>query len=359
MKSAGPGPIYLCSGGSDIDCRVSGIAGFSDAAQNRTPNFWSDRVQSQQSYAKVIENSKRVRWDIDSDVIQQRDFDYNASFLPPGLSLLDEVQSLSKDERKLLSQIQGRTYCYLFGLVERFIAAKVLAVSRTHWLGSQTALEALVRMTDEELKHQELFRRLEEMMAKQMPLGYKRTADPDAVAELVLAKRTWSVLALILHIELFTLAHYRASIREGADICPLWKDVFHAHWLEESQHATLDELEFVAENKRLTGTERSAAVGDLIDLIGAIDGLLMRQASADAAYFASITKCGESRTAEVGDAILKAYRWQYIVSGVMQPRFQSVLFGMLEIEDQERIGAALKPFIGAQPSKPSAIVARD
>ena len=37
----------------------------------------------------------------------------------------------------------------------------MLEVSRDHWLGDQIALEALVRFTDEELKHQELFRRIE------------------------------------------------------------------------------------------------------------------------------------------------------------------------------------------------------
>ena len=64
-----------------------------------------------------------------------------------------------------MSQIQGRTYANIFGLVERYIGAKVLEVSRDHWLGDQTALEALVRFTDEELKHQELFRRVESMVA--------------------------------------------------------------------------------------------------------------------------------------------------------------------------------------------------
>ena len=66
-----------------------------------------------------------------------------------------------------MSQIQGRTYANIFGLVERFISAKVLELSRDHWLGDQTALEALVRFTDEELKHQELFRRIEEMIARE------------------------------------------------------------------------------------------------------------------------------------------------------------------------------------------------
>ena len=60
-----------------------------------------------------------------------------------------------------MSQIQGRTYANMFGFVERFIVAKILEITRNHWLGDQIALEALVRFCDEELKHQELFRRIE------------------------------------------------------------------------------------------------------------------------------------------------------------------------------------------------------
>ena len=63
------------------------------------------------------------------------------------------------------------------------------------------------------------------------------------LARAVLGKSTWAVLALTLHIELFTQAHYRASIAAEADICELWRDVFLFHWKEESQHAVLDELE--------------------------------------------------------------------------------------------------------------------
>ena len=35
-------------------------------------------------YAKVIEVSKRVRWEIDRDVIRGRQFDYSKTFLPDG-----------------------------------------------------------------------------------------------------------------------------------------------------------------------------------------------------------------------------------------------------------------------------------
>ena len=153
-----------------------------------------------------------MRWEIERDVIRGRRFDYTRTFLPDGLSLVNELPFLGEADQRVLSQVQGRTYANIFGLVERFISAKMLDISRDHWLGDQVAFEALVRLTDEELKHQELFRRLEAMMAADMPAGYVCTAEPNAVAPAVLGKRTWAVLALTLHIELFVAAHYRASI---------------------------------------------------------------------------------------------------------------------------------------------------
>jgi len=210
-------------------------------------------------YARVIEASQRVRWEIEKDVICGRSFDYGRTFLPTGLSLVDDIPFLGESDRRFLSQVQGRTYAFMFGLVERFIGAKALEVGRDHWLGDQVALEALVRMTDEELKHQALFRRLEEMMSRGMPAGYRQVAHPNDVGRVVLGKSTWAVLALTLDIELFTQAHFRASIEHGEDICPLWKDVFLFHWREESQHAVLDELELLRVQHGLRAVVRPPA----------------------------------------------------------------------------------------------------
>jgi hypothetical protein len=305
-------------------------------------------------YAKVIEVSKRVRWEIERDLIRGRHFDYGKTFLPGSLSLVGELAFLSNEDRRLLSQVQGRTYAYIFGLAERFIGAKVLEISRDHWLGDQVALEALVRMTDEELKHQELFRRIESTIAADMPAGYEMTADANAVAQAVLGASTWAVLALTLDIELFTQAHYRASIDPQAALCPLWKDVFLFHWKEESQHAVLDELELLREDARLTPAQRDAAVDDLIALVGALDGILQAQAAADARYFTAIAgrAFSDAQREQVGALVLKAYRWQYIVSGVMEPRFRKVLFSLLDEAQQARVLKALEPLAYAVPQQP-------
>ena len=309
-------------------------------------------VQQQQKddaarYAKCIEVSKRVRFDIDRDVIRGRKFDFSKKFLPDGISKVNELAFLGTDERRQLSQIQGRTYANMFGLVERFIGPKVLEVSRDHWLGDQTKFEALVRFTDEELKHQEMFRRIERLAAEDMPQGYNFVPQPNDVASVVLGKSTWAVLGLICHIELFVLAHYHASIDPDTGLSELYKDVFLHHAREESQHAILDELEWRRENANLSAAERDGAVDDLIALVAAVDGLLQVQAAADAEYFLKTCgrKLGEQQQAQVRAGVLKAYRWQYIVSGVEDPHFMDILGSMITPAQADRIGKALAPIV--------------
>jgi len=308
----------------------------------------TQQTQSSERYAKVVEVSKRIRWEIDRDVIRGRKFDHAKKFLPDGLSKIGQLEFLGKDERRLVSQIQGRTYANIFGLVERYIGAKVLEISREHWLGDQNALEALVRFTDEELKHQELFRRVEAMIAQGMPAGYSFMPDPNEVAHAVLSKSTWAVLALTCHIELFTQVHYRQSIEADAELSELWKDVFLFHWKEESQHAILDELEWQREDAKLDADQRDRAVTDLIELVGAVDGILQMQSAADVDYFLRV--CGRTfdgaQVARLRETMLQAYRWQYIVSGVQDERFQKILSGMITEAQMQRIGKALAPIVG-------------
>jgi hypothetical protein len=298
-------------------------------------------------YAKCIQASQRIRWEIERDVIRGRHFDFSQRFLPEGLARIAGLEFLWPNERRLLSQVQGRTYANMFGLVERFIGAKMLEISRAHWFGDQVALEALVRFADEELKHQALFRRVEELAAEGMPEGYQFVPEPNAVAAAVMAAQTWAVLALVCHIELFTQVHYRQSLEPDSELSELYKDVFLFHWREESQHAIVDELEWVRENARLTPAQRDAAVDDLIGLVRAVDGIVQAQAGADSAYF--LQACGRApdgpEAERVRQTLLGAYRWQYIVSGVQHPQFSNLLGSMLSAEQGQRITSALAPML--------------
>jgi hypothetical protein len=306
-------------------------------------------IQSKSSspYARAVAASKRARWELEQDVLKGRRLEPSHKYLPDGLSLANTLDFLSPGEQRFMSQVQGRSYANFFGLVERFINAKVLELSRYHGLGDQAALEALIRFSDEELKHQELFRRMEELAARGMPQGYRFLADPNDVARVVLARSSWSVLALTCHIELFTLAHYKQSIEPDAGLSPLFKDVLMFHWKEESQHAVLDELEWRRVDASLSSLQRAHAVEDLLALVAAVDGLLQQQSAADSAYFAENVqrRLSPVELISVQVTFLRAYRYQYIGSGIQQTRFPEILFGLVGDDEATRIKTALGPLL--------------
>jgi len=298
-------------------------------------------------YARVVASSKKSEWQIDRDLLQGRTFDFSRKFLPDALSQVDRLDFLSEQEARLLSQIQGRTYAYIFGLVERFISAKMLDQGRAHIFDDQLALEALVRFANDEIKHQELFRRMEAMIGSQLPAGYRQVANPNDVARAVLAASNWSVLALTCHIELFVQSHYAESIAPREELCPLFRDVFKFHWRDESRHVVLDELEWKSEDAKLSGIQRDQAVNDLIALVAAVDGILQAQSASDSDYFIRnvVRPFSADESTRIKASVLSAYRWQYIISGVQHPHFGRLLTSMTTPAQMSQIQTALAPIV--------------
>jgi hypothetical protein len=134
-------------------------------------------------------------------------------------------------------------------------------------------------------------------------------------------------------------------MESDASLSPLFKDIFLFHWKEESQHAIIDELEWVREDAHIDDDARDAAIGDLIELVAAIDGMMQAQAAADAHYFVTLLDraLSDDEEARVHAGLVDAYRWQYIISGVDEPRFGEILTSLVSEAQGERLGAALAP----------------
>jgi hypothetical protein len=297
----------------------------------------------EKSYSQCIETSKRVRWDIDRDVLRGRSFEPNRKFLPDGITFVDNFDFLEPQEKVFLSQIQGRTYANMFGFVERFITAKILEQTKDFWLGDQIALEALVRFCDEEIKHQLLFQRIEAMLQETMPANYRFYPDPNQVATAVLSKSSWAVLAVILEIELFTQEHYKASIEPDPELSELYKDVFLFHWKEETTHAIMDELEWPRVDAAITPEERDKAVEEVIEIVSDFDSILKQQSNSDVDYFLAYSSrpLNQDEIDCLVKGTHKAYRHQYIFSGVQHPRFQALLSQLTSLEQRTRLEEAL------------------
>ena len=172
-----------------------------------------------QRYARCIDASKRVRWDIDRDVIRGRSFEFDKKFLPDGMSRVNELAFLQPDEKRFLSQIQGRTYANIFALVERYIGAKTMDLARGHAMEDQVArgsADPHDRRGAQAPGAVPSPRADGGRAACRAATGF--VATPNDMAAMVLGKSTWAVLALTLDIEIFTQVHYRSSIESDANL---------------------------------------------------------------------------------------------------------------------------------------------
>jgi enolase len=94
----------------------------------------------------------------------------------------------------------------------------------------------------------------------------------------------------------------------------------------------------------LTPAERDKGIQDLIDLVLAVDKILQAQSTSDAEYFLQNNKRSfqPKEVKEIMERLLKAYRWQYIFSGVEHPRFQELFENLTSQEQRQRVKEALQ-----------------
>ena len=103
----------------------------------------------------------------------------------------------------------------------------------------------------------------------------------EAVAEAVLATSPLTALLLTSMIEWFTQLHYVEHVRDRAELDELFRDILRFHWIDESRHARMDSLLIDEVAGELTADQREQAIDQLLELGGAVDGLLAQQVELD------------------------------------------------------------------------------
>ena len=311
-----------------------------------------DLASADKRYAKCIEVSKRIRWDIDRDVIRGRQLRLRrTSSCPTGCRSSPRLRFLHEGEARLMSQIQGRTYANMFGLVERFIGAKMLDVSRDHALGDQVALRGARALHRRGAEAPGALPPHRDDVAAQHAGGLRvRAAAERRRAVSCSASRRGPCSRLTCHIEIFTQVHYRAEHRarrrdvaavQGRAVLPLARGVA----ARDPRRARMAPRE----DAKLTPAERDAAVDDLIALVAGVDGLLQMQATADARYFAIELRPG-CRTQERGaDRFAHARRVSLAVHrvGCAGAALHRHPGRPLTPAQMQRIGGALAPLVGS------------
>ena len=279
------------------------------------------RVTHSYSYLDVLETSKKVAWTED-DVLSGRSFDLSKRFLPDSLSGVDRIECLNQDEKRMLNQIMGNAYLHLFAFVEEFIVPSVMEEALRDPYGDEVRQRSLVRFSEDELKHQELFRRAIRLFNGQFGMTPDLLPDREAVASVVRSKSKLAVQILIDVIEWFVQVHYTEHVLARADLDPLFRDLLKHHWLDEAQHAKMDTLLIAETVQQLSSAEREAAIDEVLELGGAVDGLLQQQVAMniDALQAASRRTFTQSEREEITASTLRAWRWTFLVSGLEHPK---------------------------------------
>jgi len=278
------------------------------------------------SYAGILQNSLKVAW-TERQVLDGRDFDYSRRFLPNRLSGVDDIRCLNQREKLKLNQIMGNAYCHIFAFVEEYIIPQALEAAQKDIFGDETRLRTLLRFAEDESKHQELFRRSTALFERGFGVKCGLIPAREEVARVVLSKSRLCSYLLTSMIEWLTQLHYVEHVRHGAELDELFRDLVRYHWMDEAQHAKIDSLLIDELTREIGEADRETAVDELLELGGAIDGLLSQQADLD---LESLQRAlgrtfSKPEKAEIRQNTQRAYRWTFLVSGLEHPNFVRIV----------------------------------
>ena len=203
-------------------------------------------------------------WTVD-DCFAGRDFDFTKRFLPERIAGVEPIGCLNDDDRRMLNQIRGNSYCHLFAFVEEYIVPMVIDHARADVYGDETRLWSLLRFAGEELKHQEMMRRAVEQFQAGFGVQCGLIPGREQVAGAVVATSPLTALLLTSMIEWFTQLHYTEHVKTvptstscSATCC--------FHWIDESRHARMDSLLIDEVADGLSADEREQAIDQLLEL---------------------------------------------------------------------------------------------
>ena len=157
----------------------------------------------------------------------------------------------------------------------------------------------------------------------------------------MLGKSPLAALLLTSMVEWFTQLHYVEHVRDSEELDGLFRDLLRFHWIDESRHARLDTLLIDEVAADLTPEQRERAVDELLELGGAVDGLLAQQLELDIEALARSAgrSFSDAEKREIRREQQRAYRWTFLVSGLEHPKFAQIVRELTEA-GPDKIAAA-------------------
>jgi len=297
------------------------------------------------NFKDVLTASARAAWQIEDVLPEGSALDYSKPFMPEALARTGKVPFLNADEARVLNQIRGHEYLALFGVVEEFVLPFVLDHARPQLDENDHRVRALLNFAGEEAKHIHLFRQFHALFTGSFGTPCAMIGPADAIGAEVLRHEPLAVALVILMIEWMTQNHYVDSVKDDADLDPLFKSLLKHHWMEEAQHAKLDTLMVEALAEGRSEAEIDKAIDEFLEIGLFLDAGLKTQTSLNLDAFEAAT--GRRLSARERRALEgqqhQALRWTYLGSGMVHPRFVASLAAMSPAA-RDRIAAVAPVF---------------
>lgn len=274
-------------------------------------------------FRKILASANRAAWQIEDVLPAGAKLDFNLRFMPENLARTDALTMLTVEERKVLNQIRGHEYLSIFGLVEEFILPFVVDHVRPMLDEDDARVRAFLNFAGEEAKHIDLFKQFHQRFTDGFGTSCAVIGPASAVADKVLDHDPLAVALVILQTEWMTQSHYLDSVRDDGDLDPLFKSLLKNHWMEEAQHARLDQymVELLAEKRHEDSLNR--AFDEFLEIGMFLDEGLKNQVlfNLDAFERATGRMLSEAERETIAAQQHQALRWTYLGSGMVHPKF--------------------------------------
>jgi len=246
-------------------------------------------------HASIVAASERVAWTVD-EIFGNRRFDASRPIVPASWVGTENLGFLDDREQRTLNHCRAFSYAHLLGNFEEFVPVHVSAIAEECWHDDRSRLRALLRFGDEEMKHQQLFRRTETVLEESCGHRFGRYFDAYGIrvrefTEAVLEYPSLPRSLMLLALEWGTQRHYVESVRTqlAGSANSLYRDVLQAHWVEEAQHTKSDALEIAHAARRMSPAELSAAFDHVLALGGLVDAAFAGQADKEVETLEEVT----------------------------------------------------------------------
>jgi len=246
-------------------------------------------------YASIVAASEKVAWTVD-DIFRDRRFDASKPMVPASWVRTQALAFLTDQDQRTLNHCRAFSYAHLNGNYEEFIPLHLTGIVQQDWHDDRAHLRALLRFGDEEMKHQQLFRRTETVLEASCGHPFGRYFDDDkarvtAFTNAMLQYPPLPRFLLLLAFEFGTRRHYVESMQERTEASgdPLYVEVLKAHWLEETQHVKSAMLEVAQLARKLSPEALSVAFDQVVEIGGLVDATVVGQVDKEIATLQQVT----------------------------------------------------------------------